>query len=160
MPSVEREGNVYKCDFQKSGTTHTAFFGELLSESIPDSNRDIDQQVMDEFLLFANDQEIETDNSDEMRCNINMPKSIEKNVNVFLGTIAVTIAALAIVISIAAWTIDKSIDAVNSNVNSKFDTISTKIEAINQRLDYQEKLNEKNIQVNVLNELKNQKIAK
>ena len=160
MPPVEKEGNVYKYDFQKTGTTHTAIGGELLSKTVPDSTKDIQQQIMDEYLNFINTQDDLSDNNEKMRYNIDMPKFIEKNVNVFLTTIAVTIAALAIVISIAAWTIDKSIDAVNSNVNSKFDAISTKIEAINQRLDYQEKLNSLEIQKDVAIEIKNQKVSK
>lgn len=38
--------------------------------------------------------------------------------------------------------------------NAKFETISTKMDAINQRLDYQEKLNSIQIQRDVANEMK------
>lgn len=38
--------------------------------------------------------------------------------------------------------------------NAKFETITTKIDAINQRLDYQEKLNSIQIQRDVANEMK------
>lgn len=122
----------YKRGFSETMSTHDK---RNFSSSIPGNSYNVqdDNCVAEKNNLSCNE------NNEE----IMKEKTIisEKAINTFLATIAVTIAVLAIIISIAAWTIDKSIDSVNSNVNSKFDSISTEIKAINQRLDYQEKMN-------------------
>jgi len=136
----------YKKEFSETMNTSDR---RNFSSSVPGNSYNIenDNSITDYSLQSYNDKKEE-----------NMKETFisEKTINMFLGTIAVTIAVLAVIISIAAWTIDKSIDSVNSNVNSKFDSISTEIKAINQRLDYQEKMNtimienEVNKKVNVL----------
>ncbi len=135
-------------DINQFGKANTSTDSASFSESIPSSD------FFENLILDDEDFDV------NMRYNDSMPKTTDKTINIFLATIAVTVAALAIIVSLAAWNMDKSIDAVNDNVNSKFETISTKIDAINQRLDYQEKLNSIQIQRDVANEVKNQKISK
>lgn len=122
----------YHKGFSKTMNTHEQ---RNFTNSIPANSYDMqdDSCMVENYDLSCN----------EINERVMKEKNIipEKTINIFLTTIAVTIAVLAIIISIAAWTIDKSIDALNSNVNSKFDSISTEIKAINQRLDYQEKMN-------------------
>ena len=63
----------------------------------------------------------------------------------------------SIALTIFIFSVNSQYGAINDSVNSKFDSIDTKIEAINQRLDYQEKLNSFQIQRDVVKEFKLQK---
>lgn len=78
-----------------------------------------------------------------------------------VGTvISVLLAGFGIALTIFIFTVNSKYDAINDSVNAKFDSINTEIKAINQRLDYQEKLNTVQIQRDVAIEIKNQKSVK
>lgn len=83
--------------------------------------------------------------------------STNKLLTVIGSVISILIAGFGIALTIFIFSVNSQYGAINDSVNSKFDSIDTKIEAINQRLDYQEKLNSFQIQRDVLKELKLQK---
>ena len=80
-----------------------------------------------------------------------------KLLTVIGSVISILIAGFGIALTIFIFSVNSQYGAINDSVNSKFDSIDTKIEAINQRLDYQEKLNSFQIQRDVVKEFKLQK---
>ena len=77
-------------------------------------------------------------------------------INTIIGSvIGLLISALGLVLTVFIFASNSQYNAIKDMNSSGLQSIQTEIKAINQRLDYQEKLNTLNIQNQVKNEIKN-----
>ncbi len=148
--------------FNKQVSTPTTIGGVMFSDSVPDERADIKQDFLNES-LYNNDIQEDMKYNDIMIKDIQIKDLVDdvrdlKAQNEVLKDQNITTRwVIGILVTVFGIITPLLFNVFASNVNSKFDSISTKIDAINQRLDYQEKLNSMQIQRDVSIEVNKKK---
>lgn len=152
--------------FSKNGATSTTTGGHMFSDSLPDNGVDINQKYTEGSISFDDESHEKMEYNNTMTNNIqindlvNDVKDLKAQNEVLKEQNVTTRWVIGILVTIFGIVTPLLFNAFSSNVNAKFDSINTEIKAINQRLDYQEKLNSIQIQRDVAIEIKNQKSVK
>lgn len=140
-------------------------------EAIHSSEGNIQESIKNQGKLSEKTRQDDIMNNDNKKVSINdlatKYEILDNNISntnkilAIIGTvIGILISMFGIALTIFIFTVNAQYSSINDSVNSKFDSIKTEIKSINQRLDYQEKLNTLEIQKDVAIEVKNQKISK
>ena len=82
---------------------------------------------------------------------------LDNNISNTNKIISIVGTVLGLILSIFIFSVNAQYSAIKDSSDSKFETIMTEIESINQRLDYQEKLNSVQIQRDVSIEVNKKK---
>lgn len=152
--------------FSKNRATSTTTGGHMFSGSLPDNGIDINQEYTESSISYGNDNQEKMEYNSAMANNTqindlaNDVKGLKAQNEVLKEQNITTRWIIGILVTIFGIVTPLLFNAYSNNVNAKFDSINTEIKAINQRLDYQEKLNSIQIQRDVAVEIKNQKSVK
>ena len=84
---------------------------------------------------------------------------LDNNISNTNKIITIVGTVIGLILTVFIFTVTAQYSAIKDSSDSKYESISTEIKAINQRLDYQEKLNAVQIQRDVAVEIKNQSVS-
>ena len=162
-----KSNNLYNINDWRQKNKETApndYSASSGTEYIPISYNDCMYQL-EEFIDKCEDEEMSNEIEKLRNTNKEILNKIEsiKQENLttrWLIGILVTLFGIVTPIVLGAYTkaYDSNVKSIETSLDSKFDSIQTQLNAINQRLDYQEKLNTLQIERDVNKEfIKSQK---
>lgn len=147
--------------YQQNNATHQ------ILQAIEESKDDI-KDTINSGIIEKNDQVeqyIDMSNNDCENCKETLSELstkyqlLDNNISNTNKIITIVGTVIGLILTVFIFTVTAQYSAIKDSSDSKYESISTEIKAINQRLDYQEKLNAVQIQRDVAVEIKNQSVS-
>lgn len=151
---MKKRNNNNVLDFVKrKGNTRPITDKSVLSNTTNDSSLEyecIEESLYEDEQMKDNSPKNILCENDDLKTNIQILNSKIENTNKIIGIVGTVIGLLVTVLIFGISTTYNAIKDIN---NSNMSEIKTEIKAINQRLDYQEKLNSLQIERDINKEI-------